>query len=545
MPNEDPPPLRAKYVRMAEPVNKLMQQLYDAGKVIIIPTEMARRVRGVHFSATHWAVKKGKVWGRPIGDASATEGNSCPLNCERVKELVTELWGPIEHPTVKKLAAMVIRQAERVGWDNLVLWKMDLRGAFTLLYVEKDSVKKLAFQLTDGLTLLYIVGMFGWTGMPAAFQVVTRILKRLINAELKGECEMYVDDLLGACSIAEVLGELAIAKAKCEALLGPDAVEESKTSWGRQSDWIGWMFNVETRKVSIARHNFLKTLHGFMSFDVTKPVTVGQVNRLASWAARYSAICRALQPFTKDLFNEIKGRTRMNATFILSASATRTVHLWRAYLVLLELQHSVYSRPICSLAMRAVKYVIEYDASLTGIGLILSRVDPANGTLHLMKVAKVVLPYSLGEDSGFQNSVEFIAVVVGMGCLGALGISNAAIRIIGDNTSSLSWSVRCSFRDGPSRSAAMCFVAIGNQLGLEVTEGDHIAGKVNIKCDGLSRGKTPRELGFKEEDCMDIEEYDVLRLIVEACNPRRDTNLGGGFEEVWALTQKISDMFKV
>ena len=91
----------------------------------------------------------------------------------------------------------------------------------------------------------------------------------------------------------------------------------------------------------------------------------------------------------------------------------------------------------------------------------------------------------------------------------------------------------------------MCFVAIGNQLGLEVTEGDHIAGKVNIKCDGLSRDKTPRELGFKEEDCMDIEEYDVLRLIVEACNPRRDTNLGGGFEEVWALTQKISDMFKV
>jgi len=120
---------------MAEPVNKLMQQLYDAGKVIIVPTEMARRVHGVHFSATHWAVKKGKVWGRPIGDASATEGNSCPLNCERVKELVTGLWGPIEHSTVKKLAAMVICQAERVGWDDLVLWKMDLRGAFTLLFV--------------------------------------------------------------------------------------------------------------------------------------------------------------------------------------------------------------------------------------------------------------------------------------------------------------------------------------------------------------------------------------------------------------------------
>lgn len=205
----------------------------------------------------------------------------------------------------------------------------------------------------------------------------------------------------------------------------------------------------------------------------------------------------------------------------------------------------MYSRPINTLAMRAVEYVIGYDASLTGIGLIISRVDPVTETLHLMKVVKVVLPYSLGEDSGFQNSVEFISVVVGVGCLGVLGISNAAIRIVGDNTSSLSWSVRCSFRDGPSRSAAMCFVAIGDCLGLEVTEGNHIAGKSNIKCDGLSRDKTPQELGFRAEDCMDIEAFEVLNLIVEACNPRRDTNMGEGFEEVWFLSQKISDMFRV
>ena len=130
--------------------------------------------------------------------------------------------------------------------------------------------------------------------------------------------------------------------------------------------------------------------------------------------------------------------------------------------------------------------------------MILSRDDPVTDTLHLMKVVKVVLPYSLGDDSGFQNSVEFISVVLGVDCLGVLGISNSAIRIVGENPSSLSWSVRCSFRDGPSRSAAMCFVAIRNRLGLEVTEGDHIAGKSNIKCDGLSRDNPPPRNWYSE-----------------------------------------------
>ena len=51
--NGSPPPLRAKYLRMAPAVNKLMLQLYDSGKAIIIPTSMALKIDGLHFSATH------------------------------------------------------------------------------------------------------------------------------------------------------------------------------------------------------------------------------------------------------------------------------------------------------------------------------------------------------------------------------------------------------------------------------------------------------------------------------------------------------------
>jgi hypothetical protein len=533
---------------MAPAVNKLMLQLYDSGKAIIIPTSMALKIDGVHFSATHWALKKGKVWGRwlpsQFGDASAAEGDGCPLNSDRVKALVSDLWGPIEHPTLRGLSEMVMRQVERVGWDNLVLWKMDLRGAFTLLFVEAGSVKRLAFELTDKLTLMYITGMFGWTGMPYAFQVVTRILVRIINADLAGECLMYVDDLMGACSLAELEAELKIAREKCNGLLGENAVEDTKTQFGRRIEWIGWLFDLDTRSVSVARHNFLKTLHGFMSTHEGERVRGAQMLKLASWAARYSAVCRSLRPFTRDLFNEVKGLRSKSVLINLSASAVRTIWLWRVSLILLELQPQEFSRPLLSLVWRPITYVIEYDASLTGIGLVLSKLEADGVTKSLLKVVKVALPFHLGDDSGYQNSVEFIAVVLGVGCLGTEGVRGASIRVVGDNTSSLAWSVKSSFRDGPSRSAAMCLMSLGDSLGIEIVEGVHVPGLRNVVCDGLSRDKMPAEFGFADHDCIDFGTSIVLRTLLETCNPLNDTESEDGFTAVWTASRCIGQMFQ-
>jgi hypothetical protein len=134
----------------------------------------------------------------------------------------------------------------------------------------------------------------------------------------------------------------------------------------------------------------------------------------------------------------------------------------------LELQPQEFSRPLLSLVWRPITYVIEYDASLTGIGHVLSKLEADEVTKSLLKVVKVALPFYLGDDSGFQNSVEFIAVVLGVGCLGTEGVRGASIRVVGDNTSSLAWSVKSSFRDGPSRSAAMCLVSLGDSLGIEI-----------------------------------------------------------------------------
>ena len=57
-----PPPLRTKYLRVHPAVNKIIYAMYEKGDtVIIIPTDEAKQIPGVHFSATHWTTKKNKA----------------------------------------------------------------------------------------------------------------------------------------------------------------------------------------------------------------------------------------------------------------------------------------------------------------------------------------------------------------------------------------------------------------------------------------------------------------------------------------------------
>lgn len=89
------------------------------------------KISGIHYSQAHWAVKKGKRQGRPIGDASAVEEGECALNSEFARELAAEAWGTIEHPAVLQVAD--------TGWEDTALWKMDLKGAFSHALVRRPD----------------------------------------------------------------------------------------------------------------------------------------------------------------------------------------------------------------------------------------------------------------------------------------------------------------------------------------------------------------------------------------------------------------------
>ena len=166
-------PLRERYIKLQHTINKLLYKLYKDGTMIFLKKHEAIQIPGIHFTPQHHADSKGKPEGRIIGDLSGQhDANFTPLNGsahdkDRLRNIIEHKWGAIKHPAVDMIVKMVLTSADLHGWDNIILWKKDLKGAFNLLNYNP-------FPFTDDIVVIYLAGLFGWIGMPHAFQVLTR-----------------------------------------------------------------------------------------------------------------------------------------------------------------------------------------------------------------------------------------------------------------------------------------------------------------------------------------------------------------------------------
>jgi hypothetical protein len=210
-------------------------------------------------------------------------------------------YGAIRHPTIEDIAKMVhdfwteaCRKDPRLRQQDLRLWKMDLKGAYTLLSFRPSDAGMFAMQLTDDLVYFQLAGIFGWGSTPAAFQVVTRAITWELRYALRSRTLMYVDDIVGVCFVGDLDTDLSRTRAICTSLLGSGAVADDKTESGRKLEVIGYTICLDTERVGIAEKNFLKALHGFATTDVTARLNLKQAQRLASWGTRYGKICRVM-----------------------------------------------------------------------------------------------------------------------------------------------------------------------------------------------------------------------------------------------------------
>ena len=77
--------------------------------------------------------------------------------------------------------------------------------------------------------------------------------------------------------------DLVLARKVCTGLLGPSAVADEKTDWGRRLDIIGFTVDLDSRRVTIPKKNFLNTLYGFLYINLDLPIPLRTAQRLASW----------------------------------------------------------------------------------------------------------------------------------------------------------------------------------------------------------------------------------------------------------------------
>ena len=485
-----------------------------------------------------------------------------PLNCDEAKQMGESWWGPIELPTIDAVVIMVLEffaselQRDPLSrWSDLRLWKTDLRGAYQLLSVRPDNAKYFAMEIFGDRIYIHLCGIFGWTCTPAAFQVVSRGIQWELKHRLKGRCQMYVDDIIGVCMVKDLTEEVQCAKSVCVDLLGPHAIAEDKTEVGTRIDVLGYVIDLNLKVVSISRKNFLNAVYGFFTINLDKKLKLSTAEKLASWGSRYSKICRAMRPFCGALHRATSGRKSRHVQFYLPEEAQRAIRGWRAMLYLVSFNEQQYTRRMQSFLPEKLLYIIEFDASLSGAGVLWFKRGADGAEVSIGGSAVDLRNFGFSIDSSFQNTAEYIGCILGLIGLTLMGIRDVDVEARGDSVAALTWVETERPRGELVTNASMVFTLLGINFGLDVKKGVHISGEENWRCDRLSRIKetgagireTLQGMNLGETPIINLEENAQVRKLLESCAPTRSLDGEGTFLEFWggirdALAQITKDL---
>ena len=429
------------------------------------------------------------------------------------------------------------------------MWKMDLKGAYTLLSFRPEDVGLFGMLLTDNMVYFQIAEIFGWAGTPAAFQVVTRAIQWELQHCLRSSTIMYVDDIIGVCLDTDITSDLNLTRKVCTSLLSPTAVADDETEIGRHIDVINYVIDLDSQRVSIARKNFLNALHGFASVDLTKNMTLRMAQRLASWSSRYGKICRVMRPFCGALNRLIAGRTEVHASFSLSSEAKITIKTWQAMLCLVHYQESRFTRTLESFYTVTPITVAEFDASLIGAGVIWYKRD--NNAEEVVGVCAVEFSFlKFGVDSSFQNLSEFIGAIVSVIGHVAMGNRGRTQALRGDSITALTWAITERPRGSIVTKAAMIWILLCVAADIDIREVTHIPGKDNDKCDQLSRrGLSPHNSVHEHAEALGIGGARVLQMqdnlhvmtLLRLCDPATGIDTDEEFTTLWTTAPSNID----
>ena len=250
-----------------------------------------------------------------------------------------------------------------------------------------------------------------------------------------------------------------------------------------------------------------------------------------------------MRPFTFNFYNAITGRTHSQALVTVEGPIWLSVQLWQIFLIMSKLRPETYAKTIVSFRPKQeAKLWLSYDASLTGLGVIIRPVKPLEQKspfVGVISAMSIDTPYELNGDSGFQNTMEFIAIVVGMFHVYGRGYRDTEIHIVGDNTSSLHWCDKERFRGGSSNGAAIAFILQAFVSKNEITLSMFIKGVDNVHCDKLSRGIRPQALLYPVEVCWKPSKTGLLADLLALLDPRIEHMTEASLVSLWTSIRML------
>jgi hypothetical protein len=360
---------------------------------------------------------------------------------------------------------------------------------------------------------------------------------------------MFVDDLMGACHRFQLGLCLSTAKEVVASLLGPAelTVADRKTLSGRTLDFIGWSLDLDLQRLGIARHNYLKVLYGFLEIEGEGSyVTMKTLERLGSWVSRYTLVCRFLKPFSRVIYDAYAGYRNQEARIQVSSDLWTVIQLWRLFLILMEVNPVQYTRAFKTFQVESSTIFANIDACLQGVGnIVLPLPTSAQNIPGVLYVLGYKTPYpGVGVDSGYQNSMEFIAVVILLALLASHGYRDQSIILQGDNTTSLAWCALEKFRSKRCLVAAIAYIRLSMASGLVFSETRHLAGiHMTYWSDPLSRGVSPESLGYPAPSIRHVEQNPALKRFIDLMDPSVAFDLADDLGPRWAEFDSLIGIF--
>ena len=144
---------------------------------------------------------------------------------------------------------------------RIAIWKMDIKGAYTLLTFHPDDLHLVGCLLPGDYVVIPQGGTFGWTGMPFVFNVITNGIVWELNMgrriyRIQGRAAMYVDDIFGVTLVIDLQADMHKAQRLIETLLGDHAVATKKTESSETAlDVIGYRIDIARQRVGITERN--------------------------------------------------------------------------------------------------------------------------------------------------------------------------------------------------------------------------------------------------------------------------------------------------
>jgi hypothetical protein len=236
---------------------------------------------------------------------------------------------------------------------------------------------------------------------------------------------------------------------------------------------------------------------------------------------------------------------KLRRPFKFSEEAKMEIRMWRAWMYLLSVDPDSYARPFLTFRPRSPSYVITTDGSLGQIGIIIYKMTQ-EGEACVGCSAVSIADFGFGVDSSYQNTCEYIGMVLGVLALVKLGVRGVDVVVRGDSTSALSWLDRQKVSGSAAMNAALVLVSICIKFGIEVNYTLFLKGLLNFKADRLSRiiekkmslEQAMEMNGHRGAAVIDLMGDSVSAVLVDMCDPRRSFESDSDFRVVWGSVRE-------